>query len=170
MEHPVTVKIDHPPEAFSATNLIQPGVYIFVALLAAWLVHHLTERRERRKSTFDLHANLINAIKAAQQTADARWDATTQNSRKYLIRQMRVDLQRVGAAAQQVRLESNRRRRWRRQEIDLQTEVADFKRSIETANFEDHTFKGKIEHKLASQQHAAVLISKADWAVIRWMS
>lgn len=77
-----------------------------VAVLVAYLVHKLTRQREREKAVYDLHKLLIDAVKEVRKAAALGWTTTCEKERETAIHDHNWNLQRVGAQAQLIYLQS----------------------------------------------------------------
>lgn len=77
-----------------------------VAILVAYLVHKLTREREREKAVYDLHKLLIDAVKEVRKAAALGWSTNCPTERQTAIHDHNWNLQRVGAQAQLIYLQS----------------------------------------------------------------
>lgn len=113
-----TVDLDSGQLKYLEVKVVEPNVFdqwlpvipslvtSLFAIVVAYLVHKLTRQREREKAVYDLHELLIDAVKEVRKAGALGWTTTSATERATGIHDLNWNLQRVGAQAQLIHLQS----------------------------------------------------------------
>lgn len=166
----VQVTVQQPPKAHPLIDFVPSISSAIVAIAVAVMVHRLTRRRERDKSVFELHRNLIDTAKEVRAAANSGWTVASRTKREAAVAEARWQLQRVGAQANLL---------WKQSKISsvifwehsifLRVEMAAFRDAITLDDFADSTRKQRPSEVTNVERAMGDFIDAVDAELLGWV-
>lgn len=140
-----------------------------MALTVAFIVHRLTQRRERDKTVFELHKAVIDSARSVRQAAQLGWTAKSKAKREAAIVETRWQLQRTGALIQQMKKISTPHWMSYSEPLDATSHMAHLRDAITLGDFEDPTRENRPTELSNVETAVATFLDGVDSALFAWI-